>query len=97
RVVMTRATPPTTAEAIARFGNTLGLVGASIGPVDATGHAKVILRWRVLGKPSYAPSVFLHLEDSAHHGLGGGDVEVTASDTLWRPGQEFLSFHDVAV
>lgn len=97
RIVVTRAAPPTTREAIAQFGNTLDLVGATIGPADATGHAKVTLRWHVLGKPSYAPSIFLHLEDSAHHGLGGGDVEVVASNTLWQPGQEFLSFHDVAV
>jgi hypothetical protein len=92
----------------AQFGNVLGLESAAVEVpatngagmaqgVDAPGPAvaTAVLRWKVLARPAYQPSIFVHLEDSAGHFLAQHDQEVAFATSSWQVGQELVSLHPI--
>jgi hypothetical protein len=93
------ATAPAPAAPVAQLGSLLALENASVAPVqvDADGGAETTLSlwWRVLGKPAYQPSIFVHLDDSRGHSVAQADLETTLTLDEWRSGQEIVSNHVV--
>lgn len=73
------------------FGPWLTLESAEVLPTT------VALRWRIDRIPPYQPSVFVHVEDSAHHTLAISDQVVGFSTASWHVGQEFISWHPLAL
>jgi Dolichyl-phosphate-mannose-protein mannosyltransferase len=87
----------------AHFGQILQLESATIVSGDAHATfgpsppptATAILRWRILGRPSYRPSIYVHVEDEQHHSLGQSDQELGFAVADWQIGQELVTRHPV--
>ncbi len=79
------------------FGNVILLESASVLPVDPSvqGARTIALRWKVLGRPTYQPSLFVHVDDAKRRTLAQSDLEIRIPPSSWRPGQEWISFHQV--
>ncbi|HLZ10724.1 MAG TPA: hypothetical protein VKT80_19210, partial [Chloroflexota bacterium] len=87
---------------MADFGM-LALESASAVP-DVTGSVQpdsgrwtLTLRWRVLRKPSYAPSVFVHVDDDRGHTIAQADQQLRLSLDHWKVGQRLVSIRSIVL
>jgi 4-amino-4-deoxy-L-arabinose transferase-like glycosyltransferase len=78
-----------------QFGQLLTLEGAADESLGASSSAMptIVLRWRVIGRPSYRPSIYVHVDDTAHRTLAQSDLEITLPSSAWRSGQEWVTYH----
>jgi hypothetical protein len=81
---------PSGAESTA-FGSWVDFEGAKIDSSSSVAY----LRWRVLAKPPYQPSVFVYVQDAQGHTIAQADQEIGYPAGAWRVGQELITRHPV--
>lgn len=79
------------------FGNVLMLEGAWVRPAASASVVSrtVALRWKIIGRPSYQPSLFVHVDDDNRRTLAQSDLDVRIPANAWRVGQEWVTYHQV--
>ena len=85
---------------IAQFA-TLALETATVIPSEPrssggeSGRWTLRLRWRVTGRPSYSPSIFVHVEDDRGHTIAQADQEMHLSLDHFRVDQRLASVRTI--
>jgi 4-amino-4-deoxy-L-arabinose transferase-like glycosyltransferase len=80
-----------------QFGKLIALEGAAVesGSGSNSGMPTIVLRWRVIGQPSYQPSIYVHVDDVHHQTLAQSDLPILLPASDWRAGQEWMTYHRV--
>jgi len=84
------------------FGGRVGLLGADLGPLEATagGALRVTLYWQALADMDVPYSVFVHLMGDSGQVVAGHDgepVRATRPTSGWVPGEFLTDPHDIAI